>query len=119
MSSRSRPALDAEILETLRSLQSRDGSSVLQRIAATFLESAPELIEALRAAIASKDAEALAAAAHALRSSSGNVGATAVAERAGRLEELGRSGSLGDAKDELALLERDYAPARSELEALA
>ena len=114
-----RSVLDPSILDTLRSLQSRDGSSVLQRIARTFLESAPELIEALRAAIAEKDAEALAAAAHALRSSSGNVGATSVAARAGRLEELGRSASLTGAKDEMELLEGDYQLARQELEALA
>ena len=56
-----------------------------------FLVEASDLLEMMRGALASEDASVLRRAAHSLKSSSAMFGATTVAERCRRLEELSKS----------------------------
>ena len=72
-----------------------------------FFEDAPLRIEAVRRALADRDAEALYRAAHALKGSAGNFGAPDVVGRANRLEALARENNLDAAALEFEFLETD------------
>jgi signal transduction histidine kinase/DNA-binding NarL/FixJ family response regulator len=78
---------------------------VLRDIARIFLEDTPKRMSAIRKAIARKDGEALARAAHALRGSVGMLGAKEIAEDARQIEALGRTGSTAEASKLLAPFE--------------
>jgi signal transduction histidine kinase/CheY-like chemotaxis protein len=86
--------LDAGALETIRRMQQPGAPDLLEKIITLYLESSPQLMAALRSAIAASDAAAISRAAHALRSGSANVGAMALAEVCRSLEAAGRSGNL-------------------------
>ena len=72
-----------------------------------FFEDAPQRIEAVRRALADRDAEALYKAAHALKGSAGNFGVPHVVGRANRLEALARENDLNAAALEFEFLETD------------
>ncbi len=99
-------------------LQQIDDNSVLQEVIGIYLGEAPSRIEGIRAAIASSDWRTLVAEAHALRSSSGNVGATRVQEICAELEAIGKAGGDSSAADLLRHLESEYARAASDLQKL-
>jgi len=81
----------------------------VQKVIAAYLADTPPRFEHLRAAADAGDAEALRKAAHALKSSSANVGAEQLAGLCRELEAIGQKGStagvetlLSAAEDELA-----------------
>ncbi len=84
-------AIDAKVIEGLREMSGGDNAAVL-RIVSLYCGHAPKSAAAIARAFASGDREALAAAAHGLKSMSANIGATAVAgatlaiERACRID---------------------------------
>jgi len=82
-----------------------------------FFEDAPQRIEALRRALADRDADALYKAAHALKGSAGNFGAPTVVGRANRLEALARENDLDAAALEFEFLETDMNQLVAELAA--
>ncbi|MFP5246165.1 MAG: response regulator, partial [Thermoanaerobaculia bacterium] len=109
------PALDANVIAGLRDLAG-GSDDFLKDIAQIYLEDAPQRIAAIRNAFATGDAAGVAEAAHALKSSSGNVGAEGVRKVCAELEEAGRAGKLDEAK--IRQLEVEYARAESELREL-
>ena len=82
-----------------------------------FFEDAPQRVEAVRRALADRDAEAVYRAAHALKGSAGNFGAPNVVGRANRLEELARKNDLEGAALEFEFLETDMNQLVAELAA--
>ena len=72
-----------------------------------FLEDAPQRIQAVRSALADRNADAVYRAAHALKGSAGNFGAPEVVSRANRLEALARENGLDAAGIEFEFLETD------------
>jgi HPt (histidine-containing phosphotransfer) domain-containing protein len=96
------PVLDGSVLARLRDEIGDDGVS---RFVATFLVELPGRLLAMREAVVGDDADALRAAAHALRSPSAAVGAQALAAACRRLEELGAAGDLNGARAPSAALE--------------
>ncbi|HEX7152836.1 MAG TPA: response regulator [Thermoanaerobaculia bacterium] len=100
--------LDAEVLANLREVAGGD-ESFLGELAQLFMTDSPPRIEALRAAVERDDAEALAYAAHAFKSSSGNIGATRMHDLNAELELLGRSGSTEGARAKVEALVAEYA----------
>jgi HPt (histidine-containing phosphotransfer) domain-containing protein len=80
-------------------------AGVLREVAALFLDSYPAELAALRAAVARGDGPAVRCAAHALKGSVSTFGAPEAVEAAGRLEEMGRAGDLGGAREACAALE--------------
>jgi HPt (histidine-containing phosphotransfer) domain-containing protein len=84
--------LDPRALEQIRVLQQPGAPDLVGRVIALYLENSRSLTDKIRAALAAGDANALREAAHALKSSSGNVGATGLVEIARQLEALGRDG---------------------------
>jgi HPt (histidine-containing phosphotransfer) domain-containing protein/HAMP domain-containing protein len=70
-----------------------------------YLDSTPQLLTTLRQALACGDAPAVQRAAHSLKSSSINVGATALAAHCKELEALGRANTLATAPPVLGYIE--------------
>jgi PAS domain S-box-containing protein len=89
-------AVDPNRLEELRALDTGDGM-LFERLIASFFDSANAQIGRLRDAVREGNPEGVERAAHALKGSSGNVGATHLAEHAATLERLARGRALGEA----------------------
>ena len=115
-SSRAPSVLDEETLAQLRAI---GDASFFAELIDLFVADALPRIEAMRGAIVAGDATRLAAEAHALKSSSGNVGAAAMRGICADLEAAARAAVLEDAARMLAQLEHEYAVAVSELRKVA
>jgi HPt (histidine-containing phosphotransfer) domain-containing protein len=79
---------------------------LLREIAEIFLDECPDALSEVKQAIDATDAGALQNAAHALKGSVGNFGASEAYEAALRLEMMGRNGNLTGSTEALADLER-------------
>lgn len=88
--------IDDARLELLHELDP-DGTAALQQAVITaFLREAPTRLSALRAAVAAGGGHPLEQAAHQLKGSAANLGATRVWRLCGRVEALARSGAEPD-----------------------
>jgi two-component system, sensor histidine kinase and response regulator len=103
--------LDAVTVARLRGM----GDGFFAEVANVYLEDAPSRLTAIRAAAAASDARALAIAAHAFRSGSGNIGAAEVHQLCSELEEMGNEGRLTGVRDTVAALEQAFARVEHEL----
>ncbi|PSJ18595.1 response regulator [Nitrosomonas supralitoralis] len=92
------PALNPARLNEIRELDPTGGSSLLQKILQAFLESADNGLQQLEQAILNNDSESLRQAAHALKSSTGNIGAESLSAIFKQLEIDGHAGELTRAK---------------------
>jgi two-component system, sensor histidine kinase and response regulator len=86
--------LDAKVLARIRQLSPKGGSELLTRLHALYVENSRSLVDALRVAGRTGDTVALSQAAHALKSSSANVGATALAALCTDLEKAAQEGRV-------------------------
>lgn len=82
---------------------------LLREVVGLFVEEAPELLSAIREAIADRDSMKLKHAAHFLKGTVSSLGARAAREAALRLEVVGRSGDLTYAEPACAELEKEIA----------
>jgi two-component system sensor histidine kinase/response regulator len=105
-------------IEYLRDLGGGD-ENFLQDVVTLFVDDAALRMAAIHSAIASGDAEELASAAHAFKSSSGNVGAMRVHASCATLEQIGRAGSINGAAVEVARLDAEQARAIARLRELS
>ena len=111
------PVLDPAALAEL-SASTGDDTAFVVELVETYLSDATGLLDAIGAAIAAGDADALVRPAHTLKSSSATVGARRLAETSRRLEFAGRSGALDDAAGaDGAAVVADWEAARAALEA--
>jgi two-component system sensor histidine kinase/response regulator len=92
-------AIDLRALQTIRELDPAGGMDLVKTILRIFIESAGESVTRIENAILARDGGQLAAAAHALKSSTANVGAKTLSEFYRRLEQLGREERLADARE--------------------
>lgn len=83
-----------------------------------YLESVPEIIEAIAAASTSGDLAALRVASHSLKGNAREFGATHLAELCSVLETACKAGTPFDATDQVAAIVDAEATARAALEAL-
>jgi two-component system sensor histidine kinase/response regulator len=90
-------AIDLGALQIVRELDPAGGMDLVKTILRIFIESAGESMTRVENAILACDGAQLAAAAHALKSSTANVGAKALSEFYRQLEQLGREGRLAEA----------------------
>jgi two-component system, sensor histidine kinase and response regulator len=107
--------LDPVVLDGLREL-SGGTDDFIREVAALYLEDAPHRMREIREAAARSDADGVAAAAHALKSSSGNLGADTVGTLCDEIEADSRYGRIDAAR--LQRLEVAYAAAAAELRML-
>ena len=105
------PVLNAAVLDELREVL---GSEV-DKIIAVYLEDSPRLIAQLERAAVGNDPIALRVAAHTLKSSSANVGATTLSEAARDLEHGARDGTLANPEALVARIVTEFAQVRSAL----
>ncbi len=112
-----RPLLDRSALEAIRALQSDAAPDLLARVISLYFESAPDLIARLRTGLEAGDYNAVRVAAHTLKSSSANLGATALAELSKQLELAARTGIIGPGVPDAQAIEREYDAVREALQA--
>jgi len=108
--------LDARAIEALRSIQRPGRPDLVAKVVRLYLDRSPDALQEIARAVEARDARALQAAAHSLKSSSANLGATEVAECARTLERHGREGDLTEADTTLAQLDKAYPPTAAQLE---
>ncbi len=86
------PLIDEEISAQLRAMAAAGRTEFVDRVHGLYRDNAPDGVAKLAEAVAARDAEAAAKAAHALKSMSYNVGARIVARMAGDMEASAREG---------------------------
>ncbi len=96
-------------LDSLKGLQADGAPDMRIRIVELFRTSSQPYWDSLRAAVASGDCDAAWKAAHALKSSSANVGGDHLTQRLARMESAGRGRDLRTLSAELPIAIRDYA----------
>jgi two-component system, sensor histidine kinase and response regulator len=107
--------LDEQALGRIRALHRPGARNLLAKVVGLYFSSSLALTEALKASALADDATGLKQAAHALKSSSANVGAIAFAELCKDVEVAAREGRLDDAR---VLVERLLAEHTQVLQAL-
>ena len=111
--------LDASVIKDIRELAGPENPGFLADLANTYLGDLPGRLESIRAAVTSGNAEDLRQAAHALKGSSGNVGAKRMQKICLLLEGVGKSGDLQGAAEMLAAMDKEAVLAKETLAALA
>jgi signal transduction histidine kinase/CheY-like chemotaxis protein/HPt (histidine-containing phosphotransfer) domain-containing protein len=86
--------IDRTQLQSLRDVGGPDPDSFIHELVLAFVDEGGDELNQIRAAAETTDPSALLMAAHRLKGSALNLGCTAVAEAAGALEALGRSGTV-------------------------
>jgi CheY-like chemotaxis protein/HPt (histidine-containing phosphotransfer) domain-containing protein len=109
------PVLDAVIIERLERVGRAAGEDLVGQLTTLFLDDAATQIEAIRAALATRDAVAIARSAHALSGSSANLGATHLAQLCSTLSQNGAAGDLADGAPLLHALEVELGRVRAAL----
>jgi PAS domain S-box-containing protein len=109
--------IDRYVLDSLRELQGEGEPDLVAEIAGLFLEDAPTRMRDLRKTFGDGDARGVERAAHAIKGSAGNMGATNMANICQELEEAGASGDLSNAATLLDRLESEFERVRAVLEA--
>ncbi|MGH6608876.1 MAG: response regulator [Burkholderiaceae bacterium] len=102
-------ALDMSVIERIRQMEQRGASRLLERLIETYATTAAKLMTDAERAFANDDGAALRHAVHTLRSSSANVGATALSQRFAAIERHARESQIQRAR-------HDWPAARSEYE---
>jgi len=99
--------LDRERVSSFMAI-SRTQEGFLEGLVKTFRQDVPSRIDALRAALATGDANDLALAAHAMKSSSGSVGAKRMLAMASSLEQAARAGRIDGAAAAIEQLAAEF-----------
>ena len=101
------PHIDPKVIEGMLVLGG-GGRELLTRMIRIYLGDAPEHLSAIRDGMARADALGVARSAHSLKSSSANLGATALSELCQRLERHCRAGSTAGADGMVAMIEEEF-----------
>jgi HPt (histidine-containing phosphotransfer) domain-containing protein len=100
--------INMRILETLRQIGSRVGRDIVTGLLQRFVDTGDEAVARIEAAITEHDGLRLSRAAHALKSSTANLGAETLSGRYAQLEALGREDRSEEARALLAPLRREH-----------
>jgi len=110
--------LDHSAIDAVRQLDPDGQDRLLSRLIALYRDDSSQLLADIDNAMKTGDAEGVARAAHTLKSSSANLGATNVAAIARQIEHSARGGDLGELPGSVTKLRAQRTVALSELEAL-
>jgi len=105
--------VDLAVLQRL--LGELGDETVVASLVEMFATGTPDLLEGMRAAIDSADADEACRAAHTLKGSARTMGARHMAVLSGRLEQLTAKGSFEGASDLAELINESFAEARDAL----
>ncbi len=101
--------LDQKALDNIRAVQREGEPSLLDKVIKIYFENSPKLLQALRDAVAEDKApDAIRTAAHSLKSSSANLGATGLAALCSQLEEMARENCTAGAEAIVNKIEKLY-----------
>ncbi len=100
--------LDVRVQARLAELDLGDGGEFIRSLVALFLKSSPEQMAALSKALGEGDSAGVMEAAHSLRGSCSNFGASRVGEACQRLESMAAEGRLEEGKDLLEELAKEF-----------
>ncbi len=100
--------LDQNVQACLKALQAQGSSDMFTRVIKLYLDSTRELVEVLQAACRAGEHEKIGQYAHALKSSSANVGAIRLSGYLAELEIKAREEMLEDVEDRSANIVREY-----------
>ena len=92
--------------------------SFLRDLIQIYLDDSPQRIAEIELSLAEGDAERLTRAAHSLKGSCSNFGASELRAVSERIEKLGRQGALGEVPARLPELKTAFAQVKADLEAL-
>jgi two-component system, sensor histidine kinase and response regulator len=112
------PAINLNVLEALRELDPDGGMGLAREIMRTFLVSAQQRVAHIEQAIATGDSESLGQAAHALKSSSANVGAETLSGLYRQLELMGRERRIDEARGLIDEVRKEHQRAVSDMQTL-
>jgi histidine phosphotransfer protein HptB len=110
--------LDPEAIENLRSLNPGDNDEFLREIVAIFLDDTPVRLAELDEGLAAGDAAKFTRAAHSIKGSSANLGASGLRAAAEKLEHHSRTGGLGGVAPLVAEVKQEFSRAQAELNKL-
>lgn len=110
-----RQILDPEAISNLRALSPDDGDVFLKEILGIFLDDTPIRIAELHTSRASGDAATFTRAAHSIKGSSSNVGASELRIVAEQLEHKSRQQGLSDVEELVAELEAAFIRSQAEI----
>jgi len=113
---RAEPVLDADIVRDLLDVMGDEFTDLVR----VYLEDTPKALAALESAATRGNVDGLIAPSHSLKSTSANLGATALSELAKRLEHGARSGSLNASEAVVIVgeIKRNFQRVMTELNAL-
>ncbi len=110
--------IDPEAIENLRALTPDDPDSFLRDIIGIFLDDTPARIADLRQSLASGDKDSFTRAAHSIKGSSSNLGATQLREISAELEQRGKAEPISGLVTRVDELERTFGATKQALEKL-
>ncbi len=110
------PAIDPEAIENLRLLNPDDENAFLKEIIGIFLEDTPARITELKACLSAFDQPTFTRAAHSIKGSSSNLGATRVRAVAEKLEHQSRNCGLAGLELLMSAMDAEFAIAKADLE---
>lgn len=112
------PIIDLEAIANLRALSPDDGDEFLKEILNIFIDDTPLRIAELHTNLASSDAAGFVRAAHSIKGSSSNVGASELRGLAERLEQQSRQQGLAGVEGQVAGIEAAFGRAKEALQKL-
>lgn len=107
--------IDEDVLEEIRQMSGEQAPELINNIMELYLQQTPGLIDDIQHGTAAGDADRVFRAAHALKSSSANIGAVKVSEIAHQVEKLGRHNRVDHIPQHLDTLLECYEQARLNL----
>ena len=110
--------IDPEAIENLRALTPDDPDSFLRDIIGIFLDDTPARIADLRQSLTAGDKDSFTRAAHSIKGSSSNLGATHLREIAAELEHRGKTEGIAGLASRVNDLEQTFGAAKQALEKL-
>ncbi len=110
--------VDGDAIVRLRELEQLGKPGLIRRLVASFRQSSGKLLNQIEQSVSSGDREAARRAAHALKSSSAQLGARHVSELALALEQSARDRNLANAEDLADLLSHSLEEALAMLDAI-
>jgi HPt (histidine-containing phosphotransfer) domain-containing protein len=112
------PVLDPQAIENLRALNPGDNDEFLREIAGIFLEDTPQRIAELDQSALTLDAPKFTRAAHSIKGSSANIGATSLRAAAERLEHEARTNGLAGVSPLVSQVKAEFDRTREALQTL-
>lgn len=100
--------LDENMLNSIRSMQRPGRENILDKVINLYLKNSNLLINKIEKSLTEKDAVALQEAAHTLKSSSANLGATVLVKLCKSMESDSKNGELNRVEEEFSLAKEEY-----------